>query len=88
MALWIESGGALNFGGYSNGKLDSKLRSLSLDSTVAAFRRYDLYVSKELPLLWQPNYDYQVSVIKDNLHGAIPQDPNVNIYPQKWSLAR
>jgi len=88
MALWIEMGGALNFGGYSNAQLDSKLRNLSLDSTVAVFRRYDLYVSKELPLLWQPNYDHQVSVIKDNLQGVTPQDPNVNIYPQKWSLAR
>jgi hypothetical protein len=40
-----------------------------------------------LPSLWQPDYPYQLSVISKKLHGAIPQDPNLNLYPQNWTLS-
>jgi hypothetical protein len=33
-----------------------------------------------------PGFDYQVSVIKDSLHGTQPQDPVGNIYPSQWQL--
>jgi hypothetical protein len=31
------------------------------------------------------SYAYQISVISPHLHGALPQDPNLNLYPQNWS---
>jgi len=30
----------------------------------------------------------QVSVIAPNLHGTLPQDPDLEIYPENWYLTK
>jgi hypothetical protein len=37
-------------------------------------------------VIWLPTGYYQISAIKDQLKGTLPQDPNVQIYPEQWSL--
>ena len=44
-------------------------------------------MSKYVPWISQPNYPYQLSVISNKLRGVLPQDPNLNIYPEDWTLA-
>jgi hypothetical protein len=46
-----------------------------------------MYTAQQLPSLWEPDYPYQLSVISPKLHGAVPQNPNLDITPEDWTLA-
>ena len=65
-----------------DGRPDRGDRGQFLDSAVQAF---GAYAQEALPNLWEPDYYYQLSVISNKLHGALPQDPNLNLYPQNWT---
>ena len=82
--LW-GTAGAQNNEGYTNSKMDSLIAASEFSSAPSAIQKLASYVSQQLPLLFQPNYPYQLSVISPKLHGALPQDPNLNLYPQYWS---
>jgi peptide/nickel transport system substrate-binding protein len=83
---WFATNGANNVQGYSNPELDALVAKTYVNSSTAAIRAASAYTGKQLPALWQPDYPYQLSVISKKLHGAIPQDPNLNLYPQDWTL--
>jgi peptide/nickel transport system substrate-binding protein len=82
--LW-GTAGAQNNEGYSNAKMDSLIAASEFSSSPSAIKKLAAYVSQQLPLLFQPNYPYQLSVISPKLHGASTQDPNLNLYPQYWT---
>ncbi len=84
--VWFATGGNNNIAGYSNPVMDAKILATTLQSSLAVFKDYENYVALQLPELWQPSYYYQVSVIRTRLHGTLPQDPNLNLYPQDWTL--
>jgi hypothetical protein len=66
--------------------MDAIIAKATTDSAASAIRAFGVYAAKSLPNLWIPDYPDQVSVISPKLKGALPQDPNENIYPQKWSI--
>ncbi|HVA21755.1 MAG TPA: ABC transporter substrate-binding protein [Candidatus Micrarchaeia archaeon] len=86
--VWFATGGNNNISGYSNKLMDAKILATTVQSSLAVFKEYENYVALQLPELWQPSYYYQDSVISKRLKGALPQDPNLNIYPQTWTLSR
>jgi peptide/nickel transport system substrate-binding protein len=84
---WVATGGASNIQGYSNAKMDALINATDFSSAPAAVQALSLYAGQQLPMLWEPNYPYQLSVISSKIHGALPQDPNLNLYPQDWTLS-
>ncbi len=48
--------------------------------------QYENYMATEVPYLWMPNADYQISVISNKLKGVVAQDTTGHIYPENWSL--
>ena len=50
---------------------------MSLDS-------YENYLAKELPSIWEPNADYELTEIASNLRGVAPQNPFGNLFPEYW----
>ncbi len=62
--------------------------ALTGNGSAAIITNYENYLAKEEPVLWQPDPDYQVSVISTKLHGAIPQDPTLAIDPEEWYLTK
>lgn len=55
---------------------------------TAAITAYENYLAVQLPVIWQPDPDYQVSAILSKLHGATPQDPTLAISPEQWYLTK
>jgi peptide/nickel transport system substrate-binding protein len=49
-----------------------------------ALYAYQNYLSKQLPMLWMPQLDAQISAVSSKLKGVYPQDPLGNIYPENW----
>ena len=37
---------------------------------------------------WQPNADYQLTEIVNNLKGVTPQSPTLNITPENWFFVK
>ncbi|MFZ0169623.1 MAG: ABC transporter substrate-binding protein [Candidatus Dormiibacterota bacterium] len=84
---WFASNGGTNAGGYDSPEMDSLIDTAGTDSSPTAIQAIGVYGAENLPNLWEPNYPYQLSVISPKLHGALPQDPNLNLYPQNWTLS-
>ncbi len=84
---WFGTAAANNVMGYSNSRMDQLIEDTYVNSSIQAIQNVAKYAADQLPCLWQPDYYYQTSVISSTLHGALPQDPNLNLYPQYWSLS-
>ena len=46
------------------------------------------YLAAQLPVLWQPNADYQLTEIASNLKGVTPQSPTLSINPENWYFVK
>jgi peptide/nickel transport system substrate-binding protein len=82
---WFGTDSANNVGGYTDPKMDQLIEQTYIDGSVQATQNLAEYAAQQMPFLWEPSYAYQISVISPHLHGALPQDPNLNLYPQNWS---
>jgi peptide/nickel transport system substrate-binding protein len=82
---WFGTHSANNVMGYSDPEMDRLIAATYSDSSIQAIQNLAEYCAKQLPGLWQPDYPYQTSVISPKLQGTLPQDPNLNLYPQNWS---
>jgi len=77
------TGGGANFGNYSDPQADALITSTTQSNDSSAIQKYSALLAKELPVIWLPEPDYQISVIKKGL--TAPQDPMANFHPARWS---
>lgn len=82
--LIFGTGAAANSGGYSSQEADRLIAAGQLVSGYSAIEQQENYFARDLPVLYLPGFPFQVSAIKKNISGAVPQDPIGNIYPEQW----
>jgi peptide/nickel transport system substrate-binding protein len=83
----FQTGSADNSGAYdstTNDANDNKLPSGGLP----ALDNYQNYLAQQLPVLWMPQFDNQISAVSNKLKGTYPQDPLGNIYPENWYFVK
>lgn len=80
--LIFGTGAGDNFGSYSNPQTD-KLIAES-DHVPGTISKVEDFEAKDLPAIFMPKADYQLTEIKSNLHGVTPQEPTFNITPENW----
>ena len=86
--LIFGTGGAFNFGSYSNETNDQNIAATHEERGLAPYYQYEKFLSLNLPVNWLPAPDYQVSVMKDTLHGAASnQNAADGIDPWLWSVS-
>jgi peptide/nickel transport system substrate-binding protein len=78
------SGGGSNFGSYSNSEVDELIDRTTTSSSPDAMLDYSKALAEDLPVIWLPEPDYQVSVIRDGL-GGFAQDSLANFHPAMWA---
>ena len=83
----FDSTGGSNSGGYNNPAADALMAKLP-SGGYAALYAYENYLAKQLPVLWMPQFDLQISAVSSNLRGVYPQDPDTNIYPENWYFVK
>ena len=71
-----------NAGNYSNAKADSLISATTNTSTN--LNAYEDYLAQQVPVIWQPNADYELSEVANNLRGIAPQNPFANLFPEYW----
>jgi peptide/nickel transport system substrate-binding protein len=86
-SILFGSDGPSNLGSYSSPKADSLIDQLG-SGGIPAFHAYENYLAGQLPGLWMPQADTQISAVSNRLHGVLPQDPLNNIYPEDWYFVR
>lgn len=79
--LFYTNAGA-NAGNYSNAKADTLIAATT--NTETSLNSYQNYIAKQLPMIWEPNADYELSEVANNLRGVAPQNPFANLFPEYW----
>ncbi|MFD4558724.1 peptide ABC transporter substrate-binding protein [Streptomyces sp. NPDC058469] len=79
----FQSKGGANFGNYSNADVDKLISASTTSSSTQEIQDYSAALAKDLPVIWLPEPDYQISVVKNGL-GGFSQDPLANFHPAQW----
>jgi peptide/nickel transport system substrate-binding protein len=86
-AVLFGSTGVDNGGSYSSSMANGLISKLG-SGGYSALYAYEDYLSKQLPVLWMPQLDAQISAVNSKLRGVYPQDPDGNIYPENWYFTK
>lgn len=78
----FRTGGGSNFGNYSNPQMDSAIDATTQSADSNAIKAYSALGAQQLPVVWLPEPNYQISVIRNGLNA--PQDPMGNFHPSRW----
>ncbi len=77
-------------GGYSSATNNANVAATntapSQSAEIKALAKYQNYLAKNLPVIYMPMGQVQLTVYKSNLSGLVPQDPLDIIYPQQYRL--
>ncbi len=59
---------------------------LSLEGRAAggSIVPWETFLVKQLPMLWIPNSDFEVVAAKSTLHGVLPANNTLSVFPQAW----
>jgi peptide/nickel transport system substrate-binding protein len=71
-----------NAGNYSSAKADSLIAATT--NTNTNLNAYQNYIAQQLPVIWQPNADYELAEVANTLRGIAPQNPFANLFPEYW----
>ena len=85
-SLFMTKGGA-NFGSYSNKDVDAVIKESTTSSGNTAIQSYSAKLAADLPVIWLPSPDYQISVVKSGLTG-FSQDSLADFHPAEWSWGK
>jgi peptide/nickel transport system substrate-binding protein len=87
-AINFGTGGVYNFGSYSDPHADALMHATEIapqtNGLDTAFFNGENYLLKEEPGIYQPVTPYQLTLVAKNLHGVIPQSPELAITPELW----
>ncbi|MFT8592569.1 MAG: peptide ABC transporter substrate-binding protein [Bifidobacterium sp.] len=82
----FKTGGGSNFGNYSDATMDAAIDATTQSKDNSAIQSYSELGAEELPVVWLPEPDYQISVIKSGI--TAPQDTLANFHPARWSWSK
>jgi peptide/nickel transport system substrate-binding protein len=82
------SGAVANSGGYTDPTNDTMINQTLTSSNLQYMYSWQDYLAKQLPFMWQPNADYQVTEVANNLKGVTPQSPTLLFNPENWYFVK
>jgi peptide/nickel transport system substrate-binding protein len=88
-AGYTDCGGNNNHENYcdpAQDRLDSAAASGS--ATQASYNTWEQYVTDQLPMLWEPNADFEVLAVKKGLVGPIPANTTLSVFPESWYFTK
>ncbi|HUY16731.1 MAG TPA: ABC transporter substrate-binding protein [Acidimicrobiales bacterium] len=83
----FETASNINEGSYSNPINDANINATHTITGTAVLYKYENYLAQQLPVVWQPDPDFQISEISNKLTG-VSQSPLLNYTPEFWKLAK
>jgi peptide/nickel transport system substrate-binding protein len=83
----FETASNINEGNYSNATNDANINATHTVTGTSVLYKYENYLAQQLPVVWQPDPDFQISEISNKLTG-VTQSPLLNFTPEFWKLAK
>jgi peptide/nickel transport system substrate-binding protein len=77
-----------NSSGYSSATDDVMINKTLTSSNLQYMYQWENYLSAQLPFIWQPAADYQLSEVADNLKGVSPLSSTLSINPENWYFVK
>jgi peptide/nickel transport system substrate-binding protein len=77
-------GAPANSGGYCDKTNEALIQQTLTSNSPQAMYTWQNYLSKQLPMIWQPNGAYQLTEVAGNLKGVAPQSPTLTFTPESW----
>jgi peptide/nickel transport system substrate-binding protein len=81
-------GAPANSGGYCSPANDALIGKTLTSDNLQNMYTWQNYLSKQVPVVWQPNGAYQLTEVVSNLKGVTPQTPTLNLNPENWYFVR
>ncbi|HEY6495557.1 MAG TPA: ABC transporter substrate-binding protein [Trebonia sp.] len=78
----FETGSGSNSSNYSSPEANTLIQA-TVHGTVG-LSNYENYLADQVPVLWMPQPDYQISEISNKLQGTGPQSPIESLTPENW----
>ncbi len=82
------SGVIANSGGYSSPTNDAMINKTLTSSNTQYMYNWEDFLSSQIPVIWQPEGDFQLNEIASNLKGATPLSPTLSINPENWYFVK
>lgn len=80
----FETGAGSNSGNYSDPINDANIKATQTETGLPPMVKYENYLARQLPVIWQPNPAYSLTEIKSGICGVTPQQPTLNLVPEYW----
>jgi peptide/nickel transport system substrate-binding protein len=84
--LIFGTGAGDNFGSYSSSTADSMITQT--DHQPGTLDTDENYLAQNLPAIFMPKADYQLTEVSTKLQGVTPQEPTFNITPEAWYFTK
>jgi peptide/nickel transport system substrate-binding protein len=84
----FECGAVANSGGYCDPANDALINKTLTSSDLSYMYAWEDYLATQLPVLWQPSAEYQLTEVAGNLKGVTPQSPTLDITPEDWYFVK
>jgi peptide/nickel transport system substrate-binding protein len=84
----FECGAVANSGGYCDPANDALINKTLTSSDLSYMYAWEDYLATQLPVLWQPSAEYQLTEVTGNLKGVTPQSPTLDITPEDWYFVK
>jgi len=84
--LIFGTGAGDNFGSYSSTTADSLITQT--DHVPGTLPADENYLAANLPAIFMPKADYQLTEVQNKLQGVTPQEPTFNITPEAWYFTK
>lgn len=84
--LLFTTNAANNSGNYHSTEANKLIAATN--DTSANLDQYQNYLAQQLPSLWEPNADYQLTEVADNLRGVAPQNPFAVLLPEYYYFVK
>ncbi len=82
----LASGGSFNLGEYKSSTMDADIDAAQSGTGLTGLHELENYGAQQVSNLWVPIQPYQISVVKDDLKGALPQSSAEMVQPEEWSI--
>ena len=80
----FQTGAGSNSGSYSNPAIDKLILASTVESGTAVMQAYENALAQDVPVIWQPNYTYSLTMVANGLKGVTPQNPYAALTPENW----
>ena len=84
----FQSGVVANSGGYNNPQNDALIQKTLTSGNMQFMYNWQDFLSAQLPMIWQPEGDFQLNEIVNNMKGATPLSPTLSLNPENWYFVK